>query len=191
MLGRWRRSVGQSVRPTAWHGSVSQVVRRVEPGPITGLQQGSYPEEYVEDAKQGVDAALHTYKVLLRLYWVLRAVAIVAGISVAAVAATSAPKWSLALLGALAAAAETTIAASNLQERAVVSGLLGDQMGQELREYTLRFGSYATGNRLETLYFRIEKIRSDASSARFRLDRTTDTHNQSHAAKAGPTETES
>lgn len=46
-----------------------------------------------------------------------------------AVAATSAPRWLLSLLGALASAVETVIAAGNLQEQAVISGLLADRDG--------------------------------------------------------------
>ena len=114
---------------------------------------------------------------------------IVAGISVAAVAATNAPRWSLALLGALAAGAETAIAASNLQQRAVVSGDLAEHMARELRDFSGRFGSYATGDALETLHDRIEWMRSEASTARFRLDRASDQARSAATGRAGSTQT--
>jgi hypothetical protein len=138
-----------------------------------------------------VGVALRTYSVLMRLYWSLRSLVIVAGVGVAALAATGAPRWSLGVLGALAAGAETAIAASNLQERAVVAGLLADRMGRELRDFTLRLGSYATGDPLKKLHDRIEKLRDEASTARFRLDRSAASHQAPPPAEgsAGSTET--
>jgi hypothetical protein len=132
----------------------------------------SYRLQYVEDAKRGVAVARHSYRRWLRLYWGLRALAITAGVSVATVATTPTPKWVLGLLGALAAIAETVIAASNPQERAVVAGLLSDHVAAELRDYSLRFGRYAKADPLATLHSRIEKLREEASTARFRLDRS-------------------
>lgn len=116
--------------------------------------------------------------------------AILAGISVAAIAATPAPRWVLGLLGALAAAAETVIAAGNLHERAVVSGLLADRIAGELRDYTLQFGKYAKDNSLETLHFRIEKIRNEASTARFRLDRAVGNQHTESSLTTHPDSTE-
>ena len=168
--GDWRRSVSQSVR-----GSGSQSVGHVG-GSVYGVSAGTYRDQYVKDAERGVGIALHKYKTLIGLYWFLRVLAIIAGICVAVLATTDVPRWSLALLGALAAGAETAIAATNLQERAVVSGLLADRMGRELRDFHGQFGSYATGDALATLHDRIEKIRSDASTARFRLDRAKPDH---------------
>lgn len=109
---------------------------------------------------------------MVRLYWALRALAITAGVSVAAVATTPAPKWVLGLLGAIAAIAETVIAAANLQERAVTAGLLADHMAAELRQYSLRLGRYDIADPLEMLLSRIERLREEASTARFRLDRS-------------------
>lgn len=165
----WRGSVNQG----AWQGSVNNTIAGgfVAGKSFTEISTDSYRRQYVDDVKRGVEIARRNYRRLFRLYWTLRALAILAGISVAAVATTPAPRWVLGLLGALAAAAETVIAAGNLHERAVVSGLLADRMAGELRDYTLRFGNYATGDPLETLHLKIEKIRNEASTARFRLDR--------------------
>jgi len=205
-VGRRRRKPASS-STEAWQGSISNVSREgfeafydAQVSSLTSkelrklkIAPDSYRGQYVLDAKRGVAVARHAYRALMRLYWSLRALVIAAGISVAAVAATPAPRWSLALLGALAAGAETVIAASNLQERAVVSGLLADQMGRELRDFHFGSGCYATGDALEILHDRIEKIRSEASTARFRLDRATASYQVPSAAtgRAGSTETAS
>jgi hypothetical protein len=182
----WRHSLTQDAAGgiAAWQGSITNTISGWQFGSSAYSNRdqyvkdaNSYREQYVEDAKRGVAVARRKYYLLFRLYWALRALAIVAGISVAALAATPAPRWVLGLLGALAAAAETVIAAGNLQERAVVSGLLADRMARELRDYSLRFDSYAEGDPLETLHSRIEKLRDEASTARFRLDRSTDKQN--------------
>jgi hypothetical protein len=119
-----------------------------------------------------VGVARRAYRRAIRLYWSLRAIAIVSGVSIAAIATTPAPKWILGILGALGAGAEAVLGAANLQERAVIRGLLADQVSRELREYTLGVGVYADGDTVGTLYSRIEALRDQASSARFRLDRT-------------------
>jgi hypothetical protein len=170
----WRSSITQGVGGREqWRGSATNSSNFDTDYTyiIPDISTDSYRHQYVEDAKRGVEIARRNYRRLFRLYWTLRGLAIFAGISVAAVAATPAPRWLLGLLGALAAAAETVIAAGNLHERAVVSGLLADRVAGELRDYSLQFGSYAKGDPLEILHSRIEKIRNEASTARFRLDR--------------------
>lgn len=193
----WRGSISQTARSAegrivGWRGSVTNVARgRLDDsGSFVSVSTDSYRRQYVEDVKRGVEVARRNYRRLFRLYWTLRALAIFAGISVVVVAATPAPRWVLGLLGALAAAAETVIAASNLHERAVVSGLLADRMAAELRDYTLKFGIYAKGDSLETLHSRIEKIRSEASTARFRLDRTVGNQHVHPPMTAQPDSTE-
>lgn len=173
-----RRSVRQTISGGAWQGSVTQTAGHIgrinfaQPGSYREIfQPGTYRDQYVKDAERGAGVALHKYNALMRLYWLLQVLSIAAGICVAVLATTEVPRWSLALLGALAAGAQTLIAATNLQERGVVSGMLADRMGRELRDFHGQFGSYATGDTLATLHNRIEKIRSDASTARFRLDR--------------------
>lgn len=137
------------------------------------LTQGraSYQIVYVEDAQRGVAAARRAYWRLMRLYWALRITAIIAGVSIAAMATSPAPRWILGVLGALGAAAEGVLGASNLQERAVVRGALADGISRELREYTLGIGDYASPQPLATLTTRVEGLRAQASTARFRLDR--------------------
>lgn len=195
----WRASMNQSVRRSRhrgaaeqWQGSIvnSSVVSVNSSGAFFPISTDSYRRQYVEDVKRGVEVARRNYRRLFRLYWTLRALAILAGLSVVAVAATPAPRWVLALLGALAASAETVIAAGNLHERAVVSGLLADRMAGELRDYTLQFDSYAKGNPLETLHSRIEKIRNEASTARFRLDRAVSNKHVQSSQTTRPDSTE-
>jgi hypothetical protein len=82
------------------------------------------------------------------------------------------------LFGAVAAGAEAAIAAFNLQERAVVAGMFSERMARELRDFELDFGIYtAADDPIETLHSKIEHLRHEASSSRFRLDRATERMN--------------
>jgi hypothetical protein len=45
-------------------------------------------------------------------------------------------------------------------------------MAAELREYSMGLGRYAEADALTNLHARIEKLREEASTARFRLDRS-------------------
>ena len=134
-------------------------------------ERAHYQTVYVQDAQRGVAAARRAYWRIMRLYWALRITAILAGVSIAAIATSPAPRWILGVLGALGAAAEGVLGASNLQERAVVRGALADGISRELREYTLGIGDYADEKGLVTLTTRIEELRAQASTTRFRLDR--------------------
>src|SRR5262249_11783896 len=79
--GDWRRSVGQAsyqaqraAQAAAWAVSAQQQRsprRRMVHGGSAGTS-GTYRDQYVKDAEQGVGIALHKYKTLMGLYWLLQ-----------------------------------------------------------------------------------------------------------------------
>lgn len=165
----WRFSAGQRGlrRPPA---STPEPPASVPELPWPQPPSASYAEEYVADVQRGVGTARRAAQRIMAFYWALRGTVIAAGVVVAALAVSPVPRWVLAVLGALGAAAEAVIAAANPHERAVVRGLLADRMAREVRGYLLAAGPYAAGVPLHTFEERIEALRAEATTARYRLD---------------------
>ena len=153
----WRLSAMQPAPPAGNHPS---------PYPYAA----SYRAQYPEDVKRGVAGARARRRLLLRTYWALRIVVIVSGSLVAILSAATAPVALVGALGALAAASETLIATTRIQERAVTTGQLAETLAKQLREYELRVGDYSEGDALVTFYSRVEALREKAAAEQFRLD---------------------
>ena|SRR5690242_16086035 len=161
----WLWSIGQPP-PGGWTMSASNI------GPLAGESDPSRPfaERYVADAKTGVANARASYQRLMRIFWTLRLGVIASGLLVAVLSAAAAPLWTIATFGALAAALEAVMLATNLQNRAVVRGLYADAVAYELRTFELRIKPYAGEDRVEVLHGKLETLRSSASATQFKLD---------------------
>jgi hypothetical protein len=161
----WRLSMAQPP-PSGWTMSASNI------GPLAGESDQSHPfaERYVADAKLGVANARASYRRLMRIFWTLRFGVIGSGLLVAVLSAAGTPIWTIATFGALAAAFEAVMLATNLQNRAVVRGLYADAVAKELRTFELRIEPYASDDRVAVLHGRLEGLRESASGAQFKLD---------------------
>ncbi|MFJ3434770.1 hypothetical protein ACIPMU_14590 [Streptomyces cyaneofuscatus] len=127
------------------------------PGDVDG-------EDYVAQLKRGVEVRRTRRRRLTRSYWALRILVIATGIAIAAISATSAPKWLLGLLGAIAAGAETVLTAANLQQRAVLHAFQADRVSRELRAFELGVPPYDVPNKMQILFSNVEALRDGASS---------------------------
>ena len=161
----WHRSAAQPP-PTDWTLSASNI------GPLLGGSDPSQPfaERYLADAKVGVGNARTSYRRLMRIFWALRFGVIASGLLVAILSAAGATPWTIATFGALAAALETVILSTNLQNRAVARGLYADAVAYELRTFELNIKPYATDDRIEILHSKLEALRASASATQFKLD---------------------
>ncbi|MFE7112768.1 SLATT domain-containing protein [Streptomyces sp. NPDC057575] len=133
------------------------------PGDVDG-------EGYVAELKRGVDIRRRRRRKLTRSYWALRILVIATGIAIAAISATSAPKWLLGLLGSLAAGVETVLTAANLQKRAVLHAFQADRVSRELRAFELGVSPYDNPNKMQTLFTKVEALRDDTSSHSLALE---------------------
>jgi hypothetical protein len=160
----WRSPMAQQpAAPETWRNSMSQ--------PVAPPPSASYDgAAYVADAKRGVAGLRTGYRRLTAAFWTLRLGAIAAAAMVAVLTAAGATAWVVATFGALAAALETVLTATNAQEKAVVRGLLADSMAVELRTFSLRIAPYGGNDALTVLHGRIEGLRSAASQRRFALE---------------------
>lgn len=188
----WRRSIGQSEgngpppRPDAadapepWEFAGSnampvdtpRVPRREITLEVPDETPRPFDEQYVADAKAGVASARAAYRRLMRIFWTLRFGVITSGLLVAVLSAAGAPIWTIASLGALAAAIEAVMASTNLHNRATARGLYADAVAYELRTFSLKIAPYAGDDAVEVLHRKVEALRSSASAALFKLDQT-------------------
>lgn len=169
----WRRFAGQA--PPGWTMSASNI------GPLSGESDQSQPfaERYVTDAKLGVGNARTAYRRMMRIFWTLRFGVIASGLLVAVLSAAGTPAWTVATFGALAAALETVIVSTNLQNRAVARGLYADAVARELRTFSLNIKPYAGADAIEVLHGKLEELRASASNTQFKLDQAAGTSDKS------------